>query len=298
MQKKKTHEQYVDELKDANNSIVVLDKYINSEVPIEHKCLICNYHWKARPVNILRGKGCPKCAGILKRTTQSYMEEIRKINPNILPLEDYINVYTQISHKCLIHNVEWSTSPSSVLQGCGCYMCGAEKLRKSNTKSNEQYLAELKKVNPNIIPLEKYKGASTKILHKCLIDGYEWKAQPAHELSGYGCPKCKVSKGEHKIAMWLESHNIPYEVQYKFDDCKDQKSLPFDFYLPQYNVCIEFDGEQHFRPINFFGGEEKFKRQQLHDKIKNEYCKSKDIPLLRISFNQNIEEKLDNFLFN
>lgn len=233
-----------------------------------------------------------------EKTNNDYIVELNNIHPNIIVLEKYKGMKIPILHKCSIHNFKWTTTPSNVLHGIGCPNCTKDSQRLKTMKSDTQYKEDLKKINMNIVPIEKYKGANIPILHKCLIDGYEWKAQPAHELSGYGCPKCKVSKGEHKIAMWLESHNIPYEVQYKFDDCKDQKSLPFDFYLPQYNVCIEFDGEQHFRPINFFGGEEKFKRQQLHDKIKNEYCKSKDIPLLRISFNQNIEEKLDNFLFN
>ena len=60
--------------------------------------------------------------------------------------------------------------------------------------------------------------------------------------------------------------------------------LPFDFYLPQYNLIIEYDGEQHFKPISVFGGEDAFWTTVTHDAIKNQYCEDNDIDLLRIPY--------------
>ena len=72
--------------------------------------------------------------------------------------------------------------------------------------------------------------------------------------------------------------------------------MPFDFYLPVKNIAIEYDGEQHFKSVDFFGGEETFKKQQLHDKIKTNYCKNNNISLLRIKFDQNVENEMQKII--
>lgn len=77
----------------------------------------------------------------------------------------------------------------------------------------------------------------------------------------------------------------------------DIRPLPFDFYLPEYNICIEYDGEQHNRSVKHFGGDKAFYTRIKHDNIKNEYCKNNGISLLRIPYFKNIEEELNNFLF-
>lgn len=170
-------------------------------------------------------------------------------------------------------------------------------------KTHIDYVQELKSVNPNIRVLEEYCGANTKILHKCDIDGYEWFATPANILFGCGCPKCQSSKGEKQIAQWLQTKNITYIQQKIFANCKDKNGLPFDFYIPEYNLCIEYDGEQHFKPIDFSGkGEEwafnKFSITQAHDNIKNQYCKDNNIRLLRIPYFKNIESELETFFIH
>lgn len=119
-----------------------------------------------------------------------------------------------------------------------------------------------------------------------------------HFNEGQRCPICSrkssYSNGEVIISNFLKQNNINYIPQYKFEDCKDIRSLPFDFYLPDYRMCIEFDGEQHFKLIDHFGGEEAFKIRQKHDKIKDDYCRKNCIKLLRISFSEinNIENIL------
>lgn len=299
--KTKTTSDYINNIKEKNLNIAILEEYKGAETSIKHKCTVCGYIWMARPGNILYGKGCPNCARNIKRTQEQYKNDVREINPNINVVEKYINANTPILHKCLIHNITWKASPSSILNGCGCNMCGKDKLKESNSKSHEQYLAELKNIRSNIVPIERYNGANTSILHKCLIHDYVWKTTPSYILNSRGnCPKCSIhrSKGEIEICEWLQSHNISYEIQHKYPDCKDIRELPFDVYIPDRNCCIEFDGLQHEKPILFFGGQEGFDIRQKHDKIKDEYCKNNDISLLRISYNQNIEEELNNFLFN
>lgn len=293
----KTHIQYVNDLASKNPDIKVLGTYINSLTPILHKCKIDGYEWNVRPANLLVGKRCPRCTKSEKWTTDKYVKSLKDINSYLRPLENIVNVSTPILHKCEKHNYEWKTSPASTLQGGGCPICGKEKHRETSLKSHKTYIDEVKIKNPNIMVLEQYKGADVPILHKCLIDDYEWKTIPSRILGGCGCPQCNESKGERKIRLWLESHNIEFDKEKSFANCKDIKPLPFDFYIPKINTVIEYDGEQHFRPIDFFGGDKGFEIRQKHDKIKTEYCKNNDMPLLRISYNQNIEEELNNFLF-
>ena len=91
---------------------------------------------------------------------------------------------------------------------------------------------------------------------------------------------------------------IIYLKQHKFDDCIYKRKLKFDFYLPDYNMCIEYDGKQHFQIIEHFGGEKRLKETQIKDKIKTEYCINNNIQLIRIKYNQNIEYILKDKLFS
>lgn len=359
MPKKKTHEEYVAEVNKINPNIEVVGTYLDSKTKILHRCKIDGYEWYATPHNILRGRGCPKCSGHIKLTHDEYVNRLFNINPNISVLEQYVNYATPIKHCCLIHNYEWYALPSNVLSGHGCKKCASDKLANDRSKNTLQYIEDVKNVNKDIMVIGEYVNAHTPILHKCLIDGYEWYAKPNNILSqkgcpkcsgtmkkmhdeyidevsiynpdievvetyinaktkilhkckicgcewyatptniltGKGCPECAESNGERTVRQYLDKHKILYNFQKAFDDCCDIKHLPFDFYLPEYNACIEYDGEQHYRPVDYFGGEDSFKKTVMHDNIKNDYCKNNDIKLLRIPYYANVEEELNNFLF-
>jgi hypothetical protein len=81
------------------------------------------------------------------------------------------------------------------------------------------------------------------------------------------------------------------------ENCKDKQKLPFDFYLPNYNICIEFNGEQHYKPIKWFGGEKTLEGIKKRDKIKMEYCQNNNIPLIIINNdNYDLQKKLSLFI--
>lgn len=105
-------------------------------------------------------------------------------------------------------------------------------------------------------------------------------------LKTKACKRCQVKtqRGPSKIIALLEKNNIQYKREYTFQDCKDKRELPFDFYLPNYNTLIEYDGEQHFYPIEAFGGEKDFLIRQKHDAMKNAYCLQNKITLIRIPY--------------
>ena len=115
----------------------------------------------------------------------------------------------------------------------------------------------------------------------------------------YGCPKCCSSKGERSIREYLQENSIQYVEQYKIPDCRNKNPLPFDFAIFENNILqclIEFQGEQHFRPVNVFGGESGFIYRKKNDVIKKEYCDANAIPLLEIHFEEEIQKTLEEFL--
>ena len=301
MKMAKSHADYVKELAEKNPTVEVTGKYVNGRTKIQHHCLIHNIYWDTVPSNVLKGCGCPKCLAERITTSnclsnQEYIETLQSNNANVISMENYVNIKTPILHKCLIHNYEWKTSPASVLQGCGCPECGRQKISCKIKKTHKEYVNELKNVNPDIVVIEKYIDSRTPILHKCLIHDYEWKNSPIHILSGTSCPLCHESRGERFTRQWLEDHNIRYEREKIFQDCKDEKPLPFDFYLPDFNLCIEYQGKQHYEPIDYFGGKENLSYVIKHDNIKEKYCKDNGITLLQIPYYKNTEKMLNNFI--
>jgi hypothetical protein len=109
---------------------------------------------------------------------------------------------------------------------------------------------------------------------------------------------CLTSSGEEYIATLLSKCDIKFEKQKTFNGCKNKKLLPFDFYIPSMNTVIEYQGIQHFEPIEFFGGEIALQDLKKRDKIKKEYCISHCINYVAISYKENIDIALRNILSN
>ena len=127
--------------------------------------------------------------------------------------------------------------------------------------------------------------------------------QSSHLVSGsvHSCGCSTSSLGSLTIREYLDKHDIQYCTEYWFDDLRSDKDMPlrFDFYIPAYNICIEYDGRQHFEPIEYFGGVSSFERVQLHDAMKNKYCHDNNIGLLRISYltsHDDIPNLLDKYI--
>ena len=298
MGRKKTHEEYVQQVFNINKNIEVVGRYINNATSIEHRCKIDGHIWSARPNNILNGKGCPVCKNKKLhndrvKTHEAYVKELKTVNPFIVVLGEYFNTMTAILHKCLIDGCEWQASPNAILSGHGCPMCSRNKKR-----THQDYVDALRQVNQDIEVIGEYINSQTAILHKCRKCDTVWNAIPNGLLQGHGCPVCSGSKGEKIIKQYLNEHDLIFIPQYTFSDCKSIYVLPFDFYLPEYNVCIEYDGKQHFEPNEFFGGRTAFEETVRRDKIKTDYCLANNISLLRIRYDEDIIEVLNSFLDN
>ena len=165
-----------------------------------------------------------------------------------------------------------------------------DKISKKNKITKDEFLRRLQDkylLNDYDFSLVEYIDTKTPIKVICKDHGI-FEVKPFNLMSGSVCNMCKkISKGESKIEKILNSKNIKYIKQYTFNDCRGTKRpLPFDFYLPDYNICIEYDGRQHYEPVEKFGGIDGFNQLLKNDNIKTDYCNLNNIKLLRISYKE------------
>lgn len=291
----KTTESFCKELYDINQNIKVRGEYVDATTPIECECLIDGVVWNPTPNALLCGQGCPECGRIASnnsrtKTNEQFLLELNQVNPYVLPLQEYIQARTKIWVQCKKCGHKWRVTPSGLLCGSGCSECAKHEAHDRQVKSNEQFVKELAIANPMLLPLEPYYNDHTKIQVKCLIHDYVWFAAPNKILRRRtGCPKCSMYTNEQKIAIFFEDMGYRTTPQKRFNGCKDRHTLPFDIYIKELHLLIEYQGEQHYKPIRrgHMSEEEAIEQLRLvqyHDKIKYEYCLSHNIPLICIPY--------------
>ena len=195
----------------------------------------------------------------------------------------YINARSKITIICPEHG-EFSQVYHAHLSGSGCPKCALIKKGKSKNSTTEEFVTKANKVFNGFYDysLVNYKKAKIPVIIICPEHG-EFMQTPNSHTNGKGCPICKESKGEIQIRKILNNLNIKFKPQHKFADCTNKKELPFDFYLPEHNTCIEYQGEQHYKPVKHFGGAIKFLKTKTNDSIKLKYCLNNDIKLIIVN---------------
>ena len=268
----------------------------------EKIAVICPKHgvWYIVASSFLKGHGCRKCATEEfakkhSRTTEQFIEEAKAIHGDRYD-------YSQVVYKN-------SQTPVTII----CHEHGAFKMkpvlhlnRKSNCPkcmncgkhSNEDFIKKAQEVHGDKYDysLVDYVSKDKKVTIICPEHGI-FEQTPHHHLRGGGCPLCNESKGEREIARILDSKNITYHRGWSFKDCKYKYILKFDFYLPDYNCCIEYQGIQHYKPFKWWGGKNDFKKRQERDQIKRDYCKTHEIRLEEIRYDEDLEARLSD-IFN
>ena len=269
-----------------------LVEYKNNKSKVK---LICKTHgiFEVRPDHFLKriSGECLDCKGIV-HDIDSFIKKSNLIHNNEYNYDESIYKGNEIKLKikCNKHGI-FEQTPHNHLNGNKCPNC-------SNNKklTNEDFIKKSIAIHNNIYKYDKteYINTNTDVIILCEKHGY-FKQKPYIHLSGCGCQICNNSKGEEKIRLFLVKNDLQFEREKRFDDCRDINPLPFDFFLPMINTCIEFDGEQHFHEKEVWGGKENFKKIQEHDKIKNDYCKNNNINLIRIK-NSDIN-KIENIIY-
>ncbi|MBR5457428.1 MAG: zinc-ribbon domain-containing protein [Kiritimatiellae bacterium] len=131
----RTHEEFIGEMAEVNSEIQILSQFRKTTSKVDCECLKCGWTWSAIPYTLLKGHGCPKCAGRPQKTTEYFKSELKEVNPDIEVLGEYVNDREKILCKCRHCKNEWRASPSHLLQQKGCPRCA-----HNQTSFMEQYI--------------------------------------------------------------------------------------------------------------------------------------------------------------
>lgn len=311
MARRKTNSEFISEVREADNGkeYQVLDTYVKNRVKIRFKHLVCGHIFKMSPDCFLRGQRCPKCA-IAKARKTRLIHDKSKFNAKFKDkssgeyecLEEFKGATVKIKFKHLKCGHEFMMSPHHFIDdGARCPACfGTPKKTLDEFKQqiydryNDQYTI-LSKV---------YNNTESHVLCRCNNCGTQWKVTPANLLRGYGCPVCNSSKGERLIRGVLLNYDIDFEFAKKFDSLVDRSNLRYDFYLPKYKLLIEYQGKQHYQPVNFRGAlsqkqqEESYKRQRYHDKLKYDFAVNNHYSILYIPYWVNSYKEIEKLVLD
>jgi hypothetical protein len=259
-----------------------LVEYIRSDKKV---ILICKIHGQflQTPAKHLNRNGCIKCSHDKSRKDDTILERFIQIHGEKYDYSKmiYFRRDRKVVITCKIHGNFFQT-PNEHLQGHGCAKCAG-----NNRLTTEEFIKRSNLVHNYLYDYSKSEiiNSTNPIIIICKKHGEFNQIPTVHYIKKCGCPNCKLSKGEEKIKVCLDEMNIKYEQQKKFIDCLNIKELPFDFYLPDYNLCIEYDGKQHFDKDNLLNKKEgSFEDRIKCDYIKNEYCLLNNIQMVRIPY--------------
>lgn len=228
-----------EELKVVNPDIEVLESYKGARIPILCKCRTCGYEWKAAPTNLLKDRGCPQCAIVvradkLRRTHEEFLAILQQQGRTIEPLEEYRYNNEPIKMLCKVCGYVWSTKPGTILAGHGCPKCTNHVVY-----TQEEFVGKLFEINPHIEVISEYQRSAKPIDCKCLLCGHVWTTRPNGLLRGAGCPACfhsTTSFVEQCILLAFCFALGEVNVQSRVRSIIGQE---LDIYIPSLKLAIE-----------------------------------------------------------
>jgi very-short-patch-repair endonuclease len=287
MPKKLTTEEFILKSKEIHGDKYDYSQvtYINNSTPVEIIHDVVAY--EQLPQNHLKGF---KCENNKKMTENDFIRKSKEIHGDKYDysLVDFKNVRSKI--KIIYNGVIYEQLGYAHLQGKSPEMVPFKI-------TNDVFIEKSKIIHGDIFDysLVDCNGSNSKV--KLIYKERLYKQCLSDHLRGH-LPRGIIidSKGVRDIISILEDRKIKYNREHYYKDCKNVNYLRFDFYLPDYNILIEYDGRQHFEVVDIWGGEEGLKKTKINDNIKNDYCKKNGIPLLRISHFENVEDELNKYL--
>lgn len=228
---------------------------------------------------------CPNCAND-KKLSNTYYKYLQLLeNSNYIVIKKPINKLSTdpIELQCKKCGYIRKTTVDSFVNSTGkCPKCEIKNVKLTQEEVQQQ-IENI--TNHKIKMIGKYTNNVTSTLFKCNDCGFVWKAKPGNIKTGTRCPKCmrKESHGERAIKEWLIKHNIDFIQEYSID-CDGYREQRINFYIPKKNLAIEYNGIQHYEPIEHFGGEKEFLKTQERDERKKRFCSQNNIDLLIIKY--------------
>ena len=283
MPKKLTYQE-VKEYIESFNYVLLDDVYIDNKTKLKMICP-CGHEWECNFRNFKIGRRCRDCSYKIRAEKQSHSYEyikeyIESYGYKLLSTE-YKNNREKLKIMCEeghIFEMEFSTFQ----RGSRCPKC--QGVYRYNYKEVKEYYNEF---GYELISQE-YNGANEMLIAKC-PEGHLLECTfNSFKNNNARCDLCKEkikSKGEDVILEILTSLNIEFLKEHNFKDCKGKRrTLPFDFYLPQYNICIEYDGTPHYKLGAYKNGLLDLMNRKYLDNVKSQYCKNNNIELIRIPY--------------
>lgn len=236
------------------------------------------------PSRLLQGNGCYRC-GVELRTSKLIKPKevlfnnfLKKAKKRHGDKYEYFSEYgIDIKGKCKIKckacdSIFYQNSVSHY-RGIGCRSCGFKRSALASSYNQEDFLAKAKEVHGDTYDYSEvvYEKSWIKVKIRCKKHGF-FMQTPVSHLRGSGCKFCNESRGERAINLILLRSDIPFKREFTFPE--SIRKFRYDFYLPTLRILIEFHGEQHYRPVDHFGGQQGHETLVKRDKIKEKYAKS------------------------
>lgn len=302
---------FKEEMLDINPNIEILSEYINSETKVKCRCKIDGYEWDAWPMALLhQNTGCKICGykklwdTIGRKTTEDIKREMQLVNPNIEIIGEYRGAHELIKCQCRIDGRVWESYVCNLLNGsAGCPDCATRRVRDIESLSLDEVNQRLEFYGLNVKVLDGYVNNKSKVRCLCTIHNIEYVASIKTLLynRSSACPECGQSLGETKMVQILTKLLGAVVTQYSFEDCRYINVLRFDAYDPIRNIVFEYQGQQHYYPVDFAGkgdewAQEQFELAVLRDNIKREYCEQNNIQIIEIPYWE--YDNMESFLYN
>jgi len=235
-----------------------------------------------------------------KKTQDRFIEQVIEKHGDVFTFDrtEYINDFTKVIITCKQHG-DFTPTPSNILQRSGCPTCALENSSKRNRKSQQLFIEQCKQAHFDKYDysLVEYKNNTTPVKIICPIHGMFKQKPIIHLDQRCGCPKCTASRGEMETKQWLNENNIIYVQQKKFSDLVYKKQLSYDFFLPDYNILVEYNGIQHYRNVPLLQwSNDKLETIKKRDALKREYAKEKGLRLIVVPYNLKTSKYLDTYL--
>lgn len=294
MPRRKTNDGWLSEVeKLVKNEYTFLENYVNKETKISVVHNLCKNKYSVSPGAFLQGNRCPYCRSNRRKTTAEFKKEVYNlVGVEYSVISDYIGHHKPILLKHEKCGRTYSVAPSDFLKGRRCKQYYFNNCKKTN----QEWLDQVKELaGDDYTFLEDYKGDNVKIRFRHIC-GSTHRVSPNNFINGTRCAACKESVGEANIRRFLTENDITFESQKSFKGLVLVKPLSYDFYLPNHNVLIEFQGVQHYQPVDLFGGEEGFKKQRIKDELKRRYAKENGLKLIEIPYTYNNYKKVKRLL--
>lgn len=296
-----TTESYAKRVVDeTNGEYAVFGDYRGVHNYMSYYHTVCGQVTKIRPVEFFNAKHSTRCTFCMNKNRSKNTEWFRDEMNKLVGDEYSLNsAYTKAKEKVLIKHelcgYSWKVTPDNFLRrNSRCPKCSGNA--RMDTEIFKEYMNSI--LGDDYAVMSDYSNMHTKVTIKHYVCDMNWDVEPSSLVQGTRCPFCSSSRGEQLIQDILKRNEVSFVQQKRFEDCVYKGKLPFDFYIESSNLLIEYDGIQHYQPVDFAGrgtdfAEELFVSGKIRDGIKTKWAKDNNIKLLRVPYTLSEEEVSD-----